>query len=265
MPSSQANESLYELLGLTKDASQDDIKKAYRKLAIQCHPDKSKEADAQVKFQRLQDVYAILGDADKRKIYDETGSMSDELSSTDFDQLKAFFRGQFKAVTEEEIEAFSNSFRGSEEERQDVLSWFSRSKGDMNQVFRNVMLSDPEKDSHRFADLVESAFASGEAKKSKAFADWVKQVRKTPRPSNEPKAKAKETTAGASTAASGSSSALVNPKRAKEMETLFDALEQKYASKGKKGKKSEVEPSEEEFLAIQQKMMKGSGKENTKK
>jgi DnaJ family protein C protein 9 len=262
MPSNQG--SLYDLLGVSKDASQEEIKKAYRNLAIQCHPDKCKDADAQTKFQRLLDIYAVLGDAEKRKIYDETGSMSDdlELSSTDFDKLKAFFRHQYKAVTEDEIDAFSMAYRGSEEEKQDVLLWWGQSNGDVDTVFRNVMLSDPEKDSHRFADMIEAAIASGNAKKSKTFASWAKNVRKTPRPNDEPKPKDKiaaTATAGPSSsaaAAAGSSSALVNPKRAKEMSTLFDALEQKYASKGKKSKK-QAEPSEEEFLAIQQKMDEG--------
>ena len=251
--------SLYDLLGVKKDASQDEIKKAYRILAIKCHPDKCKDDDAQVKFQQLQDIYTILSDVEKRKIYDETGSMSDDAleSTADFTKLKAFFRGQFKAVTEEEIEAFSNTYRGSEEEKGDVISWFKKSKGDIEVVFRNVMLSDQDQDSHRFADIIEAAIASGEIKKSKGFTTWVKQVRKLPRPVNDPKPQPKDTSAAgpsATAATGGSSSALVNPKRAKEMGDLFDALEQKYASKSKKGKKK-GEPTEEEFLAIQEKMM----------
>lgn len=60
----------YEILGVEKTASQEDIKKAYRKLAIKYHPDKSKEENAEEKFKQISAAYDILSDPEKRKLYD---------------------------------------------------------------------------------------------------------------------------------------------------------------------------------------------------
>lgn len=63
----------YEVLGVSKDASQDEIKKAYRKLARQYHPDVNKEEDAETKFIEAQEAYDTLGDEQKRAQYDQFG------------------------------------------------------------------------------------------------------------------------------------------------------------------------------------------------
>ena len=65
---------LYEVLGVSRDASQDEIKKAYRKLAIQFHPDKNPgNSEAEEKFKEIAESYAILSDQDKRARYDRFG------------------------------------------------------------------------------------------------------------------------------------------------------------------------------------------------
>src|SRR3990167_8732980 len=62
---------LYEILGVPKDASQDDIKKAFRKLAHQYHPDKP-NGDEQ-KFKEVNAAYQVLSDSEKRRQYDQFG------------------------------------------------------------------------------------------------------------------------------------------------------------------------------------------------
>lgn len=63
----------YEVLGVSKIASQDEIKSAFRKLAKKYHPDVSKEPDAEAKFKEAQEAYAVLSDEEKRRQYDQFG------------------------------------------------------------------------------------------------------------------------------------------------------------------------------------------------
>lgn len=63
----------YETLGVGRDASEEEIKKAYRRLARQYHPDISKEAGAEERFKAISEAYGTLSDPEKRQAYDELG------------------------------------------------------------------------------------------------------------------------------------------------------------------------------------------------
>ena len=65
----------YKVLGVDRKASQEDIKKAYRKLARKYHPDANKEAGAEDRFKQISEAYDTLSDPDKRKRYDRGGSL----------------------------------------------------------------------------------------------------------------------------------------------------------------------------------------------
>src|SRR5512135_568221 len=64
----------YEVFGVPRSASQDEIKRAYRKLARKFHPDVSKEKNAEERFKELQEAYEVLKDPEKRSAYDQLGA-----------------------------------------------------------------------------------------------------------------------------------------------------------------------------------------------
>jgi molecular chaperone DnaJ len=69
------NKNYYDILGVAKSASDADIKKAYKKMAMQYHPDRNKwDKNAEKKFKEINEAYQTLGDASKKKNYDQFGS-----------------------------------------------------------------------------------------------------------------------------------------------------------------------------------------------
>ena len=73
-PPGENDMDYYELLGVSRTASADEIKSSYRKLALKYHPDRNKEEGAQEKFAQISEAYAVLSDAEKRAHYDRFGS-----------------------------------------------------------------------------------------------------------------------------------------------------------------------------------------------
>lgn len=79
-PLGQARKDYYEVLGVSKNASLSEVKKAYYKLAKQYHPDVNKnDPNAAKKFQAVSEAYEILGDDTKRKQYDQWGSTAEQM------------------------------------------------------------------------------------------------------------------------------------------------------------------------------------------
>ncbi len=106
----------YEILGVPRNATQEEIKKAYRRLARKYHPDFNKDPDAQEKFKEINEAYQVLSDPEKRKLYDQYGhaaftaqagaeGFSQEVFAQDIgelfeDLLKGFgFEGIFERAT----------------------------------------------------------------------------------------------------------------------------------------------------------------------
>ena len=81
----------YDVLTVTRSASKEEIKNAYRKLALQYHPDRNKSPGAEEKFKEISEAYAVLSDDEKRKRYDTYGHVGAEEvfrgSEANFDEI----------------------------------------------------------------------------------------------------------------------------------------------------------------------------------
>src|SRR5438045_867794 len=92
-----AKRDYYDVLGVSKTASADEIRKAHRKLALKFHPDRNRDnKQAEPKFKEIQEAYDVLGDAEKRKQYDQFGHVGPGIGAGagNGDPFDAFRRGQ---------------------------------------------------------------------------------------------------------------------------------------------------------------------------
>ena len=106
----------YEILGVERDATQDDLKRSYRKLARKFHPDVSKEADAEERFKELGEAYEVLKDPEKRAAYDQLGanwqSGQDFQPPPGWDQGFEFHGGGFTGADTDQFSDFFETLFG---------------------------------------------------------------------------------------------------------------------------------------------------------
>jgi curved DNA-binding protein len=111
-----AYKDYYQILGVGRDASQDEIKKAYRRLAKQYHPDRNKTEEAAEKFKEVGEAYEVLKDPEKRKRYDQLGANWKDGQSFSpppgFDNVSFRFGGNGKGGAAG-FEGFSDFFRAA--------------------------------------------------------------------------------------------------------------------------------------------------------
>ena len=94
----------YDVLGVARNANPDEIKKSYRKLAMELHPDRNKDnPEAETKFKEAAEAYDVLGDAEKRQRYDQFGHQA---------FAGGGFQGQRFTNIEDIFEAFGDIFGG---------------------------------------------------------------------------------------------------------------------------------------------------------
>ncbi len=106
----------YEIMGVKRDATQDEIKRAYRKLARKYHPDVSKEPDAEVRFKEVGEAYEVLKDPEKRAAYDQLGANwqggQDFQPPPDWDQGFEFRGGGYTQASAEDFSDFFETLFG---------------------------------------------------------------------------------------------------------------------------------------------------------
>lgn len=258
---SPKEKSLYEVLGVESTATQQEIKKAYHKLALRLHPDKNPDdKEANEKFQQLQKVMSILGDEEKRALYDQTGIVNDEdLAGETVQNLHNFFRTMYKKVTVEDIEEFEANYRGSDSEKKDLINLYKECRGNMKRLFCSMLCSDPKLDSHRFKDILDEAIATGELKEFKAYKKWAKEVSEMKPPTNPLRRREKS-----KKKLDSDLYAIIAKRRDKrkdKFDSMFSSFVAKYGGQG-----SSSEPTEEEFEAAQKRLeTKRASKKSRKK
>lgn len=272
----------YEVLGLDRTASPDQIKSAYRKAALRTHPDKvaqDKKDEAKAKFQEVAFAYAVLSDPVRRKRYDETGSTSEAVVDSDGFSWSDYYREQFRdAISEEAIKQFAAKYKGSDEEKDDLLAAYEEFEGDMDKIYETVMLSNVLEDDARFREIIDAAIAAKEVPSFPAYAKETKKTRQArvkaaKKEAQEADELAKELGVYEKLRSGGKKSqkdseaslaALIQRNQASRASAL-DKLAEKYGAvpkAGKRGKKrsakelEEPDISEEQFQALQADMMK---------
>ncbi|GAA6026868.1 hypothetical protein JCM8097_005919 [Rhodosporidiobolus ruineniae] len=273
--------SLYDVLGVGESATDDDLKKAYRRLSLLHHPDKAAasstsdndRAAATLKFQQIGFAYAVLKDKARREKYDATGStveLSAEGARTEA-EWRDYFRELWTGeVSAQSIDEFKAKYQGSDEEKADLYQAYESSSGDLDTILSSIMCSTVD-DEDRFVSLINSGIKSGELKATAAWKKAAKDAKgkerrrkKADEEAREAEEMAKELgvhdklfggkKGGAKGKGEGkgkkedeeddeaSLRALIQGNQAKRMSNLFDSLEAKYGG-GSSGKKGKKRAS----------------------
>lgn len=157
--------NLYEVLGATKKCEKTELRKAFYKLSLLHHPDRhdsDSKSEATKRFQVLSRVYSYMEDDEKRKVYDETGVIDedDEITGKSFDDWVKYWQLLFPKVTTKLIDDYCKKYKGSEQETEDLIEIYNRSKGDMDVIMESLLLTS-YRDETRVRGLIDKLISSG--------------------------------------------------------------------------------------------------------
>lgn len=255
-------------------------------------PENQKD-EATTAFQSIAFAYAILSDPARRKRYDATGSTSESIVDSEGFNWSEYYREQFaEAISEDAINKFAAKYKGSDEEKDDLLVAYEQYRGKMDGIYESVMLSDVLVDDERFRRIIDEAIESGDVQAFKAYTketakskqarvkaaqgealeaeDYAKELGvhdklfgdKKGGAKGRGKAKGKENSEDAL-------AALISSRQKDRGEDFFDHLAEKYgggsakkSSRGKKKKIVEEGPDEAAFQAAASRLGKNKASED---
>ncbi|PYI07606.1 DnaJ-domain-containing protein [Aspergillus sclerotiicarbonarius CBS 121057] len=286
---------LYDILGVQEDATPDQIKTAYKKMALKHHPDKvpqNLKEEANTKFQQIAFAYAVLSDEKRRKRFDRTGSTAVAVYRDDDFNWEDFYRELFSAAIDENaLDQIKKDYQGSEEEAKDVLEAYETHRGDLDKVYESVMLCNVIDDDERFRAIIDTAIAEGKAKEYKKYVEEpekkrqlrLKRAQKEAKEAEQlgkeiegkkaGKKKNKGGKKGASTGDMSDLAAIIRQRQATRADAFFEKMDETYDAKTglftdgtrptKKSRKREP-PTEEEFYPTSARLGHNNKKKKTK-
>ncbi|KAF7247277.1 hypothetical protein EYD10_06706 [Varanus komodoensis] len=236
---------LYQVLGVRREASADEIRRGYHKVSLRVHPDRAEPADkekATQHFQILGKVYAVLSDKELRTLYDQQGIVDEDSTVLTQDRnWEEYWRLLFKKITVKDIADFEKKYKNSAEELVDIKSSYEDFKGNMDKIMDSVLCVDYT-DEPRIRKIIQHAIDSGELPSYKAFIKESKQKANARKRRAEKEAKEAEQSREELGLGEGEDDlkALIqsrNENRKKEMDNFLAQMEAKYGNKTKRGGK----------------------------
>lgn len=253
---------LYEVLKISRTATDKEVRKAYHRLSLLVHPDRVSEEhklNATEKFKVLGKIHTILSDSGKRALYNSTGSWDDEDDELeDGKDWGEYWRMLFKEITIEDINNYEKKYKGSAEELADLKRAYVDREGDMDYILEAVPFTNTDEEP-RLRELIQGLIDSGEVPEFDAFINetprkrerrkrkWAKEAEQAARIEAELERQKKEKKAKAGIddceddeLAEGLEKAILERKRNREasMSSFLDQLAAKYSSPKPKTRKS---------------------------
>lgn len=237
---------LYRVLGVRREASDGEVRRGYHKVSLQVHPDRvdeNQKEDATRRFQILGRVYTVLSDKEQRAVYDEQGTVDEDSAGLNQDRdWNAYWRLLFKKITLEDIQAFEKTYKGSEEELNDIKQAYLDFKGDMDQIMESVLCVQYT-DEPRIRNIIQQAIDAKEVPSYKAFVKESKQKMTARKRRAQEEAKEAELSRKELGLEEGVDNlkALIQSRqkdRQKEMDNFLAEMEAKYCKPSKGGKRT---------------------------
>ncbi|XP_078128810.1 dnaJ homolog subfamily C member 9 [Sander vitreus] len=241
--------NLYEVLGINKEATETEIRRSYYKVSLKVHPDRAPEDPlATEKFQVLGKLYAVLGDKEQRAVYNEQGVVDEESDALSQDRCwEDYWRLLFPKITLQDILEFETTYKGSDEERQDVIQLYVQHQGNMDAIIDSAMCCSQD-DEPRLCSIIQAAIQSGEVTAFPAFTQESEKKKKARRKrANKEREEAEEMQKEMGLGDEDDSLVMMLKQKQKSREQNFNSflsdLEAKYSKKsgksqrGKRGKK----------------------------